>query len=308
MALEQTLGWQDIVMKVPRDWQMFFEKKTPKKQKGETGFFGFRDIKEKKMEIRWVKFKRYPQLDKAVSDYKKSLKKQKKEIKIRVDRSDEINGHEANYSYWELEKEKIKGILMVWICDESLRVIFCQSQFSDKDVSRIKPIVTEVITRMNCHPKDFSSIWTAPNLHIITPTKMKLVTKSILIGLTFFHIRNADLEIKAYRMGLADQKIIDTDITKWYKGYYREKLPGIDSRYNPGDFLKLLAGKKKIPVWKSEQALNRKFRDTKIFETYLWSNPEKNDIYSIIISLNKKPSKGIKDSIQKMINLAIKNN
>ncbi|MHA2096767.1 MAG: hypothetical protein ACW98F_19300, partial [Candidatus Hodarchaeales archaeon] len=55
----KTIGWQDIVLNVPNEWEIVFATKTPKKKGKEiTGYFGFRTTEKKILEFRWVEVKK----------------------------------------------------------------------------------------------------------------------------------------------------------------------------------------------------------------------------------------------------------
>jgi hypothetical protein len=306
----QTLGWQHILTKVPIDWYMFFEKKHDQSQKKKTGYFGFRDDKEKKLEVSWIKFdKKAPDVNRAIKEYFKSLKKSHKKIKMRTEGEREVNEHNARYIYWELEKEKIQGYVVIWNCSQTERLIICTSQFATKDTSTKKPLIMEIISQINCHPESKFSIWSAPNLQIFSPyLNMTLKKREFLIGLTFLHLKSDDLDFLAYRIGLADQKVKDvSEIPEWHKKYYKKHLPRIPSNYNPEEFTKLIY-KKKTVAWKAEQIIEKKLLGNQFLETYLWLNPDKNDIYCIIYSVKKQFSAKTRDLIEKMTKLAIEAN
>ena len=240
----KTLGWQHILIRVPDDWHMIFGKKHGRKSKKGTGYFGFRDSKAKKLELSWAKIsKKPPKIKKVIDDYLKSLKKSNKKIKIKTEKTKKINEHEATSVYWELEKE-IQGYLIVWICNKTERLILCTSQFPTSEKSTEKPLIMEIMSHINCHPESVFTIWSAPNLQIHAPfLKVNLIRKDFLIGLTFVHLGNGTLDLLAYRIGLANQKIESSDeMPDWYKEYYKENLPGIPSRYIPGEFTKLMYG------------------------------------------------------------------
>lgn len=306
----QTLGWQYILIKVPIDWHMIFEKKRDRSQKKESGYFGFRDAKEKKLEVSWIKFdKKAPDINKAIKEYFKSLKKSNKKIKIRTEGEREVNKHDARYIYWELDKEKIQGYVVIWNCSQTKRLIICTSQFTTKEISKEKPLIMEIISQINCHPESKFSVWSAPNLRIYSPyLSMTLKKREFLIGLTFLHLNNDDFDFLAYRIGLADQKVTDvSEIPEWYKKYYKEHLPRIPSNYTPDEFIKLVY-KKKTVTWKNVQIIEKKLVKNRSLETYLWLNPDKNDIYCIIFSVKRKISAKTRDLIEKMTKLAIEAN
>jgi hypothetical protein len=306
----QILGWQDIKLKVPINWHMVFEKKQDKKQKKETGYFGFRDEKEKKLEISWVKFdKKAPEIGKTIKEYYKSLKKAHKKIKIRTEGEREVKKHSAKYIYWELDKEKIQGYVVTWNCSQTQRLIICTSQFLTKDSSVEKQLIMGIITQIDCHPESEFSLWSAPNLQIYSPyLGMTLKKREFLIGLTFLHLSNNDLDFLAYRIGLANQKISDVnEIPDWFKTYYKKHLPRIPSNYSPEEFTKLIY-KKKTVTWKAEQVIEKKLTGKKSLETYLWSNTDKNDIYCLVYSSKGELSKKNRDSLDKMTKLAIEAN
>ncbi|MFX0013147.1 MAG: hypothetical protein ACFFB2_04905 [Promethearchaeota archaeon] len=309
----QTFGWQYFLINVPIEWQMIFEKKRQKRQKKKTGYFGFRDAKEKKLEVSWAKIdKNTPDLSKVIKNYFETLKKSSKKIKIRTEGDRKVNEHKAKYIYWELENEKIQGYIVVWICDQTQRLIICPAQFARKEKSVEKPLIMNIISQINCHPESKFSMWTAPNLQIYSPyLNMNLRKKDFLIGLTFLHLYNEDLDFLAYRIGLADQKVSDVgEIPDWYKGYYKKHLPGIPTNYSPENFTKLIY-KKKTVAWKNEHTVEKRIplnlRNTYL-ETYLWLNSKKNDIYCIIFSTNRKIEVRIRDLIENMTKLAIEAN
>ena len=306
----QTLGWQYILINVPIDWHMIFKKKRDRRQKKETGYFGFRNAKGKKLELSWVKFdKKAPDISGATKEYFKSLKKSHKKIKIRTEGEREVNKHDARYFYWELDKEKIQGYVVIWNCSQTQRLIICTSQFATKETSTEKPLIMEIIFQINCHPESKFSVWSAPNLQIYSPyLSMNLKKREFLIGLTFLHLNNDDFDFLAYRIGLADQKVTDvSEIPEWYKKYYKKHLPRIPSNYNPDEFTKLVY-KKKTVTWKNEQIIEKKLAGSRSLETYLWLNPDKNDIYCIIFSVKKKIGVKTRDLIEKMTKLAIEAN
>lgn len=308
----KTLGWQHILIRVPDDWHMIFGKKRGKKSKKGIGYFGFRDSKTKKLELSWAKIsKKPPKIKTVIDDYLKSLKKSSKKINIKSERLNKINEHEAKSVYWELEKE-IQGYLIVWICNKTERLILCTSQFPTAKKSTEKPLIMEIMSHINCHPESLFSIWSAPNLQIHAPfLTMNLINNNFLIGLTFVHLRDETLDLLAYRIGLADQKIQSpNEMTNWYNEYYKENLPGIPSHYYPAEFKKFFY-KKKVIIWRSIQRPKKKtlFGLSKTYyDTYLWSNPEKNDIYCIIFSMKHKPSTKTRNLCEKMIKLTIGSN
>ncbi|MHA1984941.1 MAG: hypothetical protein ACW967_11340 [Candidatus Hodarchaeales archaeon] len=310
---EYLSGWQDILIKVPNDWEMVFEKKKPKKQKKETGYFGFRDSNSKKLEIRWAKFEKPPLNDKIIENYKKSLKKQHKDINIKSEGSSDVYEHHSRYLYWELKKENFQGYLMVWCCVETSRLIICQSQFLIKESSKEKPRITEIISNINCHSKKPFVIWTAPNLQVYSPPEMKIVKRAFLIGLSFIQLHNLsdNFDLLAYRLGLAKRKVKNFDeLPEWFKEYYKKNLPGIFANYNPGNFEKLLFDKKK-EIWCNLQEHNKKVSISSaknFYKTYIWLNTEKNDIYCIIYAKKKPPGEEVQDLFDKMTKIMIKNN
>ncbi|UCE12985.1 MAG: hypothetical protein JSV04_12435 [Candidatus Heimdallarchaeota archaeon] len=309
----QTFGWQHILIQVPIDWHMIFEKESRKRQKKETGYFGFRDSKEKKLEISYAKIeKKPPDINKVIEDYFKSLKKSHKKIGIKNEGPKKISGHDARYIYWDLEKEGLQGYIVAWNCQSTQRLVICTAQFEKVKKSTEKSGIMEIISLINCHPESTFSIWSAPNLQIHTPyLRMRLKKKNFLIGLTFLHLGNDDLDFLAYRIGLANQKITSDDkIPSWFQKFYKKNLPGIPSNYNPEEFTKLIYKKKTI-TWKCVQLEERKFSlkfARKYHETYLWSNPDKNDIYCIIYSMKRSPLAKTRDIIEKMTKLAIGGN
>jgi hypothetical protein len=289
---------------------MVFEEKFKKGSNRDTGYFAFRDSKTKRLEISWANIqKEIPDLGKITEDYYKSLKKAHKKIKLKSEGKNETNEHTSAYFYWELEKEKVQGYVMVWICQKSNRVIISNSQFDFKEKSRFKPLVMEIISKINCHTESPFSMWSAPNLQIYTPyLSVKLVERSFLIGLTYLRLKNDDIDLFSYRVGLADQKIENADqLPEWYKDYYKKHFPGVPSKYTPEGFKKLIF-KKKIPIWQNEITLKKKFkfkRTSDYYLTYLWYNPDKNDIYCFIFSTKKDPSGVQRDLMEKMAKLAI---
>ncbi len=307
----QTLGWQHILIKVPSDWHLVFEKEKPKKTEKKTGYFGFHDSKAKRLELSWAEIlKKAPEIKSVLEDYRKSLKKSYKKLKIRTEGTREVNGHKARYLYWELENEKIQGYTIVWICTQSYRLVICTSQFSIEKKSTEKPLIMEIISQIDCHPDEAFLIWSAPNLEIQSPSsKTELIKKDFLIGLTFIHLRGEDLDLRAYRIGLADQKVENPDeIPKWYKEYFKENLPGIPSKYTPSEFEKLIYQQKRI-TWKSIQRIEKKFpKSLTYFETFLWSNLNKNDIYCIIFAMKKPLTTKTRKLIETIIKLAIRAN
>ncbi|MHA2224074.1 MAG: hypothetical protein ACXAC8_02645 [Candidatus Hodarchaeales archaeon] len=309
----KTVGWQSILVRIPVEWEMIFEKKKSKKSKKETGYFAFRDSQGKKFELSWAQIeKKAPKLTSVIHDYIDSLKKTERKIKIRSDKPREVKGHEAHYLIWELEKKKIQGYMVTWVCSHSERLIICSSQYTIQDQSKIKPIILEIYDQINCHPQSVFSIWSAPNLQIHAPyLKMKLKRSQFLIGLTFLNLKSEELEVFAYRIGLADQKATEFEkLTEWFLGYYQSFLPNIPMKYDPEKFTKILF-KKKIEVWKNLHISQSKIslrKSSTHFETYLWMNPEKNDIYCLLFSIKGGYTSQIRESVEKMTKLAIATN
>ncbi|MFX0207135.1 MAG: hypothetical protein ACFFDT_14190, partial [Candidatus Hodarchaeota archaeon] len=118
--------------------------------------------------------------------------------------------------------------------------------FPTSKKSEEKALIMEIMTHINCHPESVFSIWSAPNLQIHAPfLNSNLIKRNFLIGLTFVHLRDETLDLFAYRIGLADQKIHGPDeMPNWFREYYKENLPGIPSRYLPTEFKRLFYKKK----------------------------------------------------------------
>jgi hypothetical protein len=289
---------------------MVFEDKKKRKDKSESGYFAFRDSKVKRLEISWVNARKDKvDISKVVKNYYESLKKSHKKIKIKNEGRKKNNDHTAEFLYWELEKKKTQGYVMVWLCSDSNRLIICSSQFGTKEKTELKPLIMDLIGKINCHTESIFSMWSAPNLKVYSPyLGMNLVEKQFLIGLTFLKLRNEEINLFSYRIGLADQKLESEDsLPEWFKGYYKNHLPSIPSKYTPDEF-KRMTFKKRTTIWKNEFLLEKRITIKKMndyFETYLWYNPDKNDIYCIIFSLKNTPSPKQKDLVDKMIKLAI---
>lgn len=305
----QTVGWEHIEMNVPEDWKMIFEKEKYKSKAGKTGYFGFSDTIQRRLELSYAKIeKKAPEITDVLKDYYKSLKKTYKKIEIRKEANSKINDHLAKYIFWK--KENIEGYIYSWICSKTKRLLICTSQYSKDEKSSLKQVIMDVISQINCHPNKEFSIWTAPNLQIHTPyLKMQLNSRDLLIGLTFLEFENKNITLFSYRIGLADQKIkSEEEIVDWFKTNYRKYLPRIPSKYNPEVFTKLVF-KKKVNIWKNVESKKSIFHLKNVyFETYLWLNIEKNDIYCLIFSLKKQPSAKIRELIDNMTKLAIANN
>ncbi len=304
----QTVGWEQILMSVPKNWTMIYEKDTKKSTKEEKGYFGFRDPSGKKLEISFVQIKKKPpKLENVIKDYYKSLKKEKRKIKIRKEATRTVNGHKARYLYWELEKEKVQGYVTVWICEKTNRLLICTNQYLIKNKQLEKSLFLEILSHIQCHPQKAYNYWSAPNLQFFTPTSnFNLVSSRFLIGLTFLNFKSDDMEINSYRVGLADQKIHSEDeLPKWFKSYYRKHFPLVPSSYNPQKFEKLLF-KKKISAWRSREVTKSRIKlKSQYFETYLWTQAEKNDIYCIIFKLNSKSVDINRKTIEEITKLTI---
>jgi hypothetical protein len=315
----KNVGWQDIVLKVPSDWEMVFATKEPKKKgKKLTGYFGFRTSASKMMELRWIEFDagKKPELNIVVNDYFKSMKKKHKKIKKRTEQEIKIREHDAKTLYWTTEDKKIHGYIVVWACEVLSRIIILQSQFSSDKAKDIKSSIMQILETINCHPNDFESIWVAPNLAINTPRFLKLVEQLFLVGLSFFRIRHHLFEIFCYRLGLANQKIDSfDDLPEWFTEYYQKKIPGIPSGFKPkvNEFNKLSAKKEQKALWKfsrQNQKSKMKLIGKSEFQAFFWQNVEKNDIYCLIFKY-KQRSKDIeerKSIIDKIVKFAITNN
>ena len=304
----QTVGWEYILINVPSDWNMVFEKEKSKSNKEKTGYFGFRDLNGKRLEFSYANLrKKPPKLHNVLDDYFKSLKKNYRKIKIRKEAATKVNNHNALYIFWELEKEQMQGYITAWICVETNRLMICTNQFSTKNKTAEKAIITEIMSHINCHPDGAYSCWSSPNLQIYTPfLKMDLVRRQFFIGLTFLEFKGEKMHILAYRLGLANQKIkSEEELPEWFISYYKKQLPRIPKTFKPEIFSKLLF-KNKIQVWKNvENRLSRIPSKNYNFETYLWTNSEKNDIYCLIFELNKNHSKKTEKSIEEIVKLAI---
>ncbi len=306
----QAYGWDDIHVPVPMDWNMVFEDKKKKKDKKESGYFAFRDSKTKRLEISWAEVRKdNADISKVTKDYHSTLKKSHKKIKIKSEGKRKMNDHTAEYLYWELEKEKTQGYVMVWLCPKSKRLFICSSQFGTREKSEFKPLIMDIMGRINCHVESVFSMWSAPNLKVYSPyLSMKLVDKQFLIGLTFLELKNDKFHLFSYRIGLADQKIKSEDsLPEWFKEYYKKNLPSIPSKFTPEVFKKFTFNKK-VTIWKNESIQEKRIALKKrihYFETYLWYNPDKNDIYCHIYYLRNTPSVKQKDLIDKTIKLAI---
>ncbi|MCK4849350.1 MAG: hypothetical protein KAT16_10005, partial [Candidatus Heimdallarchaeota archaeon] len=166
----QTVGWEYILINVPSDWNMVFEKEKSKSNKEKTGYFGFRDLNGKRLEFSYANLrKKPPKLHNVLDDYFKSLKKNYRKIKIRKEAATKVNNHNALYIFWELEKEQMQGYITAWICVETNRLMICTNQFSTKNKTAEKAIITEIMSHINCHPDSTYSCWSSPNLEIYTP-------------------------------------------------------------------------------------------------------------------------------------------
>ena len=166
-------------------------------------------------------------------------------------------------------------------------------------------------SNINCHSKKDLLIWTAPNLQVYCPPRMKINKKEILIGLSFLQLRDIkdNYDLLAYRFGLANQKVKNfEEIPEWYENYYKKSISGISSNYKPEKFEKLIFEEKK-DIWKFTQRRDKKIGlGIRFYETYLWLNSEKNDIYCVIFVKRKPPSEEIQELFNKIIKLIILGN
>lgn len=309
----QIYGWEHIIINAPSSWHLFFEKKPKKK---DSGYFGLRDQKEKKVELSWAPLptkKKPPQIKNVLKDYFKTMTSSNKHVKLRTEGKTKVKDHQAEYFYWHLDNEDIEGYITSWICVETQRIFICTSQFSKRERSNFYPLLSKITSEIDCHPDDAYSLWSAPNLNIFSPLReLKLIKRQFLIGLTFLQLGNQDMDLFAYRLGLANQKVKSfEEIVDWFQNYYKSNLPGIPSRYNPKEFVKIkLKGSKKIDidVWKSietsEKKLPLKSRKS-AYWTYIWLNDEKNDIYCLILNLKGETSTKLKTMNEKIVKRAI---
>ncbi len=315
----KTIGWQDIVLKVPDEWEIVFATKPPKKKgKEKTGYFGFRTTKKKLLEFRWVEVEKgkAPDLDVVIGDYFNTIQKEQKRIKKRTDSGIEVSTHKGKTLYWTSEDMSLHGYIVAWYCNVLHRLIIMQSQFSSDEAHKIKTDIMQVLETVKCHPVDYESKWVAPNLTIFTPRSMYLIKQAFLVGLSFFQLRYEILDIYCYRIGLANQKINSIDeLPAWFLNYYPKTLPGIPSGFKPieEDFSKKTLSKKKDIVWNynnKEQKSTFPLKSKSVFQGYFWQNEEKNDIYCLIFKYKRQSStnKNIVQIIEKMFSLAVRNN
>lgn len=311
------VGWQDIVLKIPQDWEMVFATKPLKKKgKKETSYFGFRTSKKKMMELRWIEVGRreIPDLDTIINDYFKTMRKQDKKIKKRTEKKLSVNGHFAKTLYWITEKATLHGYIVAWYCEELNRIIILQSQFSRDESNKVKDIINRILENTDCHPVDYKSWWVGPNLNILCPRSMKLEKQLFLVGLSFFQLRHPNFNLLCYRLGLANQKIDNfEEFPNWFINYYPKKLPNIPSEFKPEtkEFNKMSFGKEKKEVWKYEKIRAQKrikiIRSSN-FQAFFWENKDKNDIYVLIFKYKAKTVETIDSITENIVKLAISNN
>ncbi len=315
----KTIGWQDIVLNVPDEWEIVFATKTPKKKGKEiTGYFGFRTTKKKILEFRWVEVEKgkIPDLDVVISDYFETIMKKQKKIKKRTEKVIEISDHKGKTLYWATEDMTLHGYIVVWNCDILKRLIIMQSQFSNDEAKKIKADIMQVLETANCHPIDYESKWVGPNLTITTPRSMKLIKQAFLVGLSFFQLRYKSLDIYCYRLGLANQKISSIDeLPAWFIDYYPKTLPGIPSGFKPSEdeFSKKITSKPERNFWhfrRNTQGRNLPLRPKSDIQGFFWQNKEKNDIYCLIFKFKSQTEsqKRNEQIIENIVKLAITNN
>ena len=315
----KTIGWQDIVLNVPDEWELVFATKTPKKKGKEiTGYFGFRTTEKKILEFRWVEVEqgKIPDLTVVIEDYFKTLVKTQKKIKKRTENEIKIATHKGKTLYWATEDMKLHGYIVAWNCDVLKRLVIMQSQFSSDDAKKNKADIMQVLETANCHPIDYESRWIAPNLTVMTPRAMTLIKQAFLVGLSFFQLRYKALDIYCYRMGLANQKITTIDeLPVWFVNYYPKMLPGIPSGFKPkeSEFTRMTIGKTKGNLWhynNKKQKRNLPLGSKSELQGYFWQNKEKNDIYCILFKFKRQTAtdKSITQIIENIMKLAITNN
>ena len=315
----KTIGWQDIVLNVPDEWEMVFATKTPKKKGKEmTGYFGFRTTEKKILEFRWVEVEKgkTPDLDIVIDDYFKTILKERKKIKKRTESGIKVNDHSAKTLYWITEDMTLHGYIVVWNCDVLKRLIIMQSQFSSDQANKIKADIMQILETINCHPLDYESKWIAPNLTVMTPRSMNLVKQSFLVGLTFFQLRYKSLDMYCYRLGLANQKINSIDeLPVWFMNYYPKKLPGIPSGFRPSEseFSKKKIGQTEGVLWQYNKNIQKRklpLRSGSEFQGYFWQSEEKNDIYCLIFKYKTQTStdKRIRRIVENVVKFAITKN
>lgn len=310
------LGWQDIIIEVPTNWQITHTKlKVKKKLKNKTGVIVFWESSRKLLELRWLTFdhKKKPNKETIIDDYIKSIKKENKSLEEKNKGKGRIFDHDYIRAIWEIKKNKISGFITVWVCEKSYKIIICQSQFLENANSEMVE-VKKVINSIKCHKTTNYSIWSGPNLQLSTPRNMLLIENKFLIGHSFIHLVSKlddfPFNIIAFRIGLANQKVSDSNtLPEWYKEYIiKTKFDQIISKYSINTFEKFLFEKVK-PIWKDIFITNKsKIFSQYYFETYLWMNEEKNDIYIVIYYGKEKNKSEIEIQIKKLIKKTIHEN
>ncbi|MBO3802290.1 MAG: hypothetical protein JTT11_00200 [Candidatus Brockarchaeota archaeon] len=215
MAQFKKIGWQNVVLEVPWEWDITTE------SGGKRGaYFRLDDASQSRMEVKWEPVeKRTVPLTLILDNMVEKLKKEKRELrkaKIVSRGSSKICDHTGAYIVWQ---DGMKALATSWYCDDTKRLFMVQFFYKPEREKAEMELFEKLLERISCHTEGEMVPWTALDIQFEVPKDLYLESRKLLVGRASmsFSAKDHDLLVDWYGFatGLLEKH---GSLRKWFEG------------------------------------------------------------------------------------------
>ncbi|MGQ9513508.1 MAG: hypothetical protein ACUVTL_00390 [Thermoproteota archaeon] len=199
MVQYKKLGWQNVVLEVPWEWDITTE------SGGKRGaYFRIDDPLQSRMEVKWEPMeKRTVPLTLILDNMVEKLKKEKRELrkaKIVARGSSKICDHTGAYIIW---LNGMKALATNWYCEDTKRLFMIQFFYKPENEKKELELFEKILRTIVCHTSEEMTLWTALDVRFEIPKDLYLVSRKLLVGRANMYFSDKDLTLLVDWYGFA---------------------------------------------------------------------------------------------------------
>jgi hypothetical protein len=214
MAQYKKLGWQNVVLEVPWEWDI-----TAESGSKHGAYFRIDDPLQSRMEVKWEPMeKRTVPLTLILDNMVDKMKKEKRELrkaKIVTRGSSKICDHTGAYIIWQ---NRMKALTTNWYCNDTKRIFMVNFFYNPENEKAEVELFERLLRTIVCHTSEDMILWTALDIQFGIPKDLYLVSRKLLVGRANMYFSDKDLTLLIDWYGFATELLEKHgSLRKWFE-------------------------------------------------------------------------------------------